>query len=103
MERTPTRFEALKLVVEAYGSQEATAGAFGVCQSTISRWLNQSKQLPAQYVLRAEEDTGVSRHWTRPDIYPVEHARLQPRFNGVDQRVTRVSFQHEPILKAGVA
>lgn len=84
METKPTRFEALKLVVEAYCSQEAAAAALGVAQSTVSRWLTQSKQLPVEYVLIAEKDTGVSRHWLRPDIYPVEHNLPPVRFLGVD-------------------
>jgi len=42
----------------------------GVPQSTMWRWINQSRQLPAEYVLRAEELYGVSRHELRPDIYP---------------------------------
>lgn len=66
----PTRFEALQLVVEAYGSQEATADALGVHQSTVSRWLDRTKQLPHEHVLKAEEDTGVPRYLTRPDVYP---------------------------------
>lgn len=79
-----SRFEALKLVVEAYGSQEATGDALGVDQSTVSRWLTQSKQMPAPYVLVAERDTGVSRHDLRPDIYPVELHGSAPRWCGVD-------------------
>jgi DNA-binding transcriptional regulator YdaS (Cro superfamily) len=49
----------------------------GVPQSTMWRWLNQSKQLPAEYVLKAERLYGVSRHELRPDIYPVERRRVR--------------------------
>ncbi|PKP92254.1 MAG: hypothetical protein CVT77_09525 [Alphaproteobacteria bacterium HGW-Alphaproteobacteria-16] len=103
MDQKPTRFEALKLVVEAYGSQEATADAFGVAQSTVSRWLSQSKQLPVEYVLQAELDTEISRHWLRPDIYPVDHARPPVRFLGVDRAISRVSFNRDEILKRAQA
>lgn len=52
------------------------ADAFGVSQPTVWRWINQSKQLPAERgeVLLAERLTGVSRHLLRPDIYPLETA-----------------------------
>ncbi|WP_313800959.1 YdaS family helix-turn-helix protein [Sphingobium sp.] len=85
MDTKPTRFEALKLVIEAYGTQEAAAAAFRVSQSSISRWLSQSKQLPAEHVIQAETDTGISRHWIRPDIYPVEDAASRLREHAVDQ------------------
>ena len=80
---TLTRYEALCAVYQCYGSQEAMAEALSratpdrrVYQVLVSRWLNQSKQLPAEYVLTAEADTGISRHWLRPDIYPVSYTHL---------------------------
>ena len=83
MTLNPTRFEALQQVASAFPSQQAMATAFGVSQPTVWRWINQAKQMPAQYVLIAEQATGVSRHHLRPDIYPVEP--INPaRFNGVD-------------------
>lgn len=68
-----SRFEALIEVRQAFASQEEMAAYFNVAQATVSRWLTQSKQLPAEHVLRAERATGVSRHALRPDIYPVDH------------------------------
>lgn len=65
-----TRFEALKAARENFPSDQAMADALGVSQPTIWRWLNQSKQMPAEYVLRAEQLTGVSCFDLRPDIYP---------------------------------
>ncbi|MCY1672138.1 YdaS family helix-turn-helix protein [Novosphingobium sp. SL115] len=85
---TPTRFEALKLVIDAYVTQEAAAEAFGVCQSTVSRWLSQSKRLPAEYVLKAEADTGVPRHFLRPDIYPPQAHASHSRWLGIDMAAT---------------
>ena len=83
-----TRFEALQTVAAAFVSQQAMADTFGVSQPTVWRWLNQSKQLPAEYVLKAEEATGVARHHLRPDIYP---PNLDPdgRFIGRDQKAGR--------------
>jgi DNA-binding transcriptional regulator YdaS (Cro superfamily) len=65
-----TRLEALNAAVNAAGSQSQFARDMGVFQPTVWRWLNQSKQLPAEYVLTAERLYGVSRHDLRPDIYP---------------------------------
>ena len=96
MTTTPTRYEALKLVRDAFPTQQAMADFFEVSQPTIWRWLNQSKQLPAEFVLKAEAATGVPRHHLRPDIYPFD---LPPagRFVGVDQGLRRVSFETTPI------
>lgn len=84
-----TRFEALKQVAGCFPTQEAMADAFGVTQPTVWRWLNQSRQLPAEQVLTAERLTGVSRHDIRPDIYPrdemVDHGTAD-RFVGIDLR-----------------
>jgi len=107
MTQTPTRFEALKQVRDSFASQQEMADKLGVSQPTIWRWLNQSKQLPAEYVLHAEMLTGVSRHHLRPDIYPVD---LPPAglFLGVDQGLGRVSFEtprisHREVARRNVA
>lgn len=47
------------------------------------------RQLPAEFVLRAERLYGVSRHWLRPDIYPVDLPPAPSRFVGVDRRASR--------------
>jgi DNA-binding transcriptional regulator YdaS (Cro superfamily) len=83
-----TRFEALKAARAAFPTEQAMAAALGVSQPTIWRWLNQSKQLPAEYVLKIEAATGVSRHDLRPDIYPREcmvDRQVGARFTGVDR------------------
>jgi len=88
MSNTRTRFEALKDAMSEYGTQQAMAEALGVTQPTIWRWLHQSKQLPAEYVLKVEAATGVSRHDLRPDIYPREtmvDRGSAGRFLGVDR------------------
>ncbi|WP_082825933.1 transcriptional regulator [Croceicoccus estronivorus] len=68
----PTRYEALLQVRSHYRTDAAMAADFGVSQPTVWRWINQSKQLPAEKALLAEKLTGVPRHWLRPDIYPAE-------------------------------
>lgn len=52
------------------GNQSRFADAIGTSQQNISNWLRAGRQLPAEYVLKAEEATGISRHTWRPDIYP---------------------------------
>jgi DNA-binding transcriptional regulator YdaS (Cro superfamily) len=93
----PTRFEALKAVCAAFETQQAMADAFGVTQPTVWRWINQSKQLPAEYVLAAERLTGVSRHWLRPDIYPVEHAGSPNTWTLLDRREGVVIFANPDV------
>jgi hypothetical protein len=56
---TPTRYEALMMVADFFPTQEAMAEHFSVSQPTVWRWLNQSRQLPAEHVLLAEQLTGV--------------------------------------------
>lgn len=53
------------------GSQSKFAAAIGTSQQNISNWLRSGRPLPAEYVLKAEEVTGIARHTWRPDIYPV--------------------------------
>ncbi|MCZ4340156.1 YdaS family helix-turn-helix protein [Sphingomonadaceae bacterium G21617-S1] len=40
----------------------------GVSQPTVWSWIK-ADRLPAEYVLLAERETGVSRHELRPDLY----------------------------------
>jgi DNA-binding transcriptional regulator YdaS (Cro superfamily) len=56
------------------GNQSRFATAIGTSQQNIFNWLRTGRQLPAEYVLKAEEVTGISRHDWRPDIYPRESA-----------------------------
>lgn len=78
MSNDPTPFEALKTAVSRAGSQTAFANFIGVKQSTVWKWLQCEKPLPAEYVLKAEQKTGVSRHLLRPDIYPIDHPPFAP-------------------------
>lgn len=91
-------YEALQLALERAGSQSQLARICGVSQPSVWKWLQSSKRLPAEYVLRVEAATGVSRHDLRPDIYPVD---LPPagRFLGVDQAYAPVAFQTREISK----
>lgn len=82
-----TRFQALLAVRATFETEAQMAAAFDVSQPTIWRWLNQSKQLPAEKVLHAERMTGVSRHDLRPDIYPRGYPPApDARWTGTDRR-----------------
>jgi DNA-binding transcriptional regulator YdaS (Cro superfamily) len=50
------------------GNQAALASALGVTQQAISYWRTKGK-VPAEYVLKVETATRVSRHALRPDIF----------------------------------
>ena len=79
---------------QSAGSDSQMARDLNVTQPRVWRWLNQSKQLPAEYVLTAEQLYGVSRHDLRPDIYPRQTMTDQgspDRFYGVDQLARRVA------------
>jgi DNA-binding transcriptional regulator YdaS (Cro superfamily) len=85
MDITPTPYEALQRAVEATGSQVAFGRICDVSQAAVWKWLQSSKRLPAEYVLRVEAATGISRHWLRPDIYPHDCPPApSARFHGVD-------------------
>lgn len=103
-----TPYEALQSALEIAGTQTALAKICGVSQQAVWKWVQSSKRLPAEYVLRVEAATGVSRHLLRPDIYPVEPVEpveLCHRFHGVDRAALRVSrssstvpFQHKSVV-----
>lgn len=88
-----TRYEALMAVRNSFPSEKAMADALGVSQPTVWRWVNQSKQLPAEYVITAARLTGVSPHDLREDIYPRDIMVDQLagfRFEGIEQRTHNI-------------
>jgi DNA-binding transcriptional regulator YdaS (Cro superfamily) len=98
-----TPFEALSKAVGLAGGQSALARICGVSQTAVWKWLQSSKRLPAEHVLKVEAATGISRHLLRPDIYPVEHdstSGSEPHFGPI---MSRRSMPHQsnrqPILE----
>lgn len=84
IEATP--FQALQAILEMAGSQSALARALGVAQPSVWKWLQSSKRLPAEHVLKAEALYGVSRHDLRPDIYPRNYPPApDARWTGLDR------------------
>jgi DNA-binding transcriptional regulator YdaS (Cro superfamily) len=82
-----TPYQALQAAVTAARSQRNFAKKLGVAQTTVWKWLQSSKKLPAEHVLTVEKLFGISRHELRPDIYPVDLAptpEQRERFLAVD-------------------
>lgn len=61
---------ALAEAVRKAGSQSAFGRLIGKRQSVVHDWLRDDKPLPAELVLKVEQELGLSRHDLRPDIYP---------------------------------
>ncbi|MGE4324200.1 MAG: transcriptional regulator [Sphingobium sp.] len=108
-----TPYEALIACRDAAGSDSQMARDLGVTQPRVWRWINRLKEMPAEFVLKAEEVYSVSRHWLRPDIYPVDlpsapsrwsgvDRRADARANGIDRRVNGVSFDSAAGMKGAV-
>lgn len=62
--------QALIAAVAAAGGQAPLARAIGIAQPSVWHWLKKSRRCAAEYVLKVEAVTGVSRHRLRPDLYP---------------------------------
>jgi len=82
--------EAIRLAALRAGSQEKLALLLNVSQATISKW----ELLPEKFVDHVERVLGISRHWLRPDLFPVELPASSAGFFGVDHGIGRVSFQN---------
>ena len=61
---------ALQEAVKKAGGQKSLGDLLNTSQPRIWNWINRDKKVPAEYVLRIEKLTGVSRHDLRPDLYP---------------------------------
>lgn len=58
---------AAKQAIQHAGGVGALASALGTKHYNVSKWSR--NRVPAKYVLRVEELTGISRHDLRPDIF----------------------------------
>lgn len=57
---------AIEKAAGVIGSQEKLAAIFGLKKAAVTHW-KRSKCVPAEYCVRIETATGVSRKWLRPD------------------------------------
>lgn len=87
MDTQMTPFEALMACHDAAGGQSPLARGLGCTQPAVWKMIQSAKRMSPEYVLKAEELYGVSRHALRPDIYPRNYP-LAPdderRWIGVD-------------------
>ena len=68
---TTPHHAALARAIKIAETQAKLAAAIGTTQSLVGYWLTRSKRgVPAEWVLKVEAATGVSRHELRPDLYP---------------------------------
>ncbi len=84
------------------GGQRATARALGVTQPTVLRWVRGHCPISAEFVLRVEEASGISRHLLRPDIYPADlgpSPAWKPVWMGVDLGQSPVSCERSSVLQ----
>lgn len=102
MVANPSPFEALMAAVDRAGSQSALARAVGCSSTAVWKWVQSTKRMPAEFVLRAEAATGVSRHLLRPDLYPADLGP-SPRWHGVDGGGERVAFNRNGALQGRAA
>ena len=63
---------ALLRAIEKSGSQTKFAAICGCTQGAIWQMVRDQRSLSAEYVLKVERATEVSRHELRPDIYPID-------------------------------
>lgn len=80
--------------------QSALGRVISRAQSTISGWVRDRKPLPAEHVLVVERELGVSRHVTRPDLYPMEESPVAQKLVG---RAPISSCDRPKILQIGEA
>ncbi|GGZ83059.1 hypothetical protein GCM10007161_13140 [Ignatzschineria indica] len=56
--------------IDAVGGQSQLADALNIKQGHVGMWVHRDKKAPpAEYVLKIEEITGISRHKLRPDVF----------------------------------
>lgn len=62
--------EAFAEAVRRAGSQSAFQRATGMSQQRVSYTLRKHGSCPGEFVLKVEDAFGISRHDSRPDLYP---------------------------------
>jgi DNA-binding transcriptional regulator YdaS (Cro superfamily) len=63
------KLEALNRAISAVGGVGVLAGKLGKHQTVVSQW-KRRKQVPAEWVRKVEQVSGVACHELRPDVFP---------------------------------
>lgn len=66
--------DSLEEAIRVAGSQSELARQIGVAQASVWKMLHKAHRASAEFVLKIEAATGVSRHDLRPDLYPRDNA-----------------------------
>lgn len=103
MSQPPTPFEALQEAVTRAGSQSKFGKICGISQPSVWKMLQSTKRLPAEYVLSVEAATNVSRHYLRPDIYPMPDLTRLPPLASTRSTVPRSAARRRPTAELATA
>lgn len=88
MSEVDSMHTAFRRAVATLRGQAAFATLIGRTQGAVSKMLKDGRPLQAEFVLKVEAATGISRHDLRPDLYPREH--LTPIESGEGGRLDGV-------------
>ena len=70
--------DSLEEAIRIAGSQSELARQIGVAQASVWKMLHKAQRASAEFVLKIEGATGISRHDLRPDLYPREDTPALP-------------------------
>jgi DNA-binding transcriptional regulator YdaS (Cro superfamily) len=69
--------EATKKALPRKGLSELAKQLDTTAQRLVN-WRDRDHKIPAEFVIRIEKITGISRHELRPDVYPIEESYPTP-------------------------
>ena len=58
-----------QVAIDKAGGRTAVAKMFGITPEAVRQWTLEDRRIPAEYILKLEEASGVSRYDLRPDVY----------------------------------
>lgn len=83
MTTTSSPKASLEKAIDLAGSQAELARQIGLSQTSVWKMLHRAGRATAEFVLKIEVATGVSRHDLRPDLYPREAPHARPSAEGL--------------------
>ena len=61
--------DLVRNIIEKSGGQTKLAAHLNITQGAVNHWIRRKSKVPAQYVLKIEKLTGISRYEIRPDVF----------------------------------